>query len=140
MSKAFDKPVRLQKRVNKAKFKRSVLFELIRNYYNNLSIRQFKALRRVKNSKFFFGNLLTALETKIDIILFRLGFFNSTWEVKRYLKLGLVSINGEVVRTCHTIVPLFGIITIDKKLWMQIFKKLKVNLKKKVHLNVTCLT
>lgn len=69
----------------------------IRRFYGDLSVKYLKRICRVKNSKY----LIKSLENRLDINLYRLGFFNSIFESRQAILHNKVLVNGKRINFDH---------------------------------------
>jgi len=80
-----------------------VMSKKLKYFYGNLLHYQIKRIflaTKIQNSRcedsFFFN-----LERRLEVIFYRMGFFKSIWNVRQFVKQGVVQVNNKVVRS-HT--------------------------------------
>jgi len=78
-----------------------VMSKKLKYFYGNLLHYQIKRIflaTKIQNSRYedsFFFNL----ERRLEVIFYRIGFFKSIWNVRQFVKQGLVQVNNKVVRS-----------------------------------------
>lgn len=82
----------------------------LRRFYGDLGYKQFKRLCRVTPR----DTLIQTLESRLDINLYRLGFFSSIFESRQMITHGKVFVNGNKVNFDHYLLQLGDLIEFDK--------------------------
>lgn len=102
-----------QRLVNKQKFK---------SFYGNLSYNKLKTLYnniKQKNSFNLVDNLIILLESRLDVFLFRSGFFASIFEAKQWINHKKIKVNNNIIHTNNYILKTGDFIEIPENLKVQ---------------------
>ena len=104
-----------------------------RVYYGDMTIKKFrKYLQKVNTRRLDFeSKLCFLLESRLDILLFRLNFVKTPREAREYIKCKKVKINDKIVNTLNYQIYINDIITFDKNLSITFYENLLNNLEKK---------
>lgn len=104
-----------------------------RVYYGDMTIKKFrKYLQRVNTRRLDFeSRICFLLESRLDILLFRLNLVKTPREARQYLKLKKVKVNDQIVNTLNYQLYINDVITFDKKVSFSFIKQLLLKLKKK---------
>jgi ribosomal protein S4 len=131
-----------KKRLNK-KFRRKPLTmksriyyasRRLKYYYGNISKAKMGriALELRKKKQAIENCFFEKLETRLEVIFYKFNSFSSIWEVRQYVKHGLVTVNGKVIRGHNSEVKRYDIVSVisKKKLAFKknLFKRLKRNI------------
>ena len=73
--------------------------------------------------------MLSKLETRLDVIIYRLNFFKSIDTVKQFINHKNVSVNNKLVNKCSYEVNFYDIVSIKKKHHKKLLLSLWYNLK-----------
>jgi small subunit ribosomal protein S4 len=75
-------------------YKRLMTYRLFRKFYNNLKMKQLKALyQKWKGNEV---NFIKSLEKRLDMVLLRSGFINSIYEARQFINHKQVLVNGRI--------------------------------------------
>ena len=98
-----------------------------------MTIKKFrKYLQKINTRRLDFeSKICFLLESRLDILLFRLNFVKTPREAREYIKSNKIKINDNVVKSLNYQLYINDIITFDKKLSINFYKKLLLKLKKK---------
>jgi len=104
-----------------------------RVYYGDMTIKKFrKYLQKVNTRRLDFeSKLCFLLESRLDILLFRLNFVKTPREAREYIKCKKVKINDKIVNTLNYQIYINDIITFDKNLSINFYENILNNLEKK---------
>lgn len=104
-----------------------------RVYYGDMTIKKFrKYLQKVNTRRLDFeSKLCFLLESRLDILLFRLNFVKTPREAREYIKCKKVKINDKIVNSLNYQLYINDIITFDKNLSIHFYENLLNNLEKK---------
>ena len=131
MFKIFCFKYRYQIQIIKSLYRKSYL--QFRVYYGDMTIKKFrKYLQKVNTRRLDFeSKLCFLLESRLDILLFRLNFVKTPREAREYIKCKKVKINDKIVNTLNYQIYINDIITFDKNLSITFYENLLNNLEKK---------
>lgn len=104
-----------------------------RVYYGDMTIKKFrKYLQKVNTRRLDFeSKLCFLLESRLDILLFRLNFVKTPREAREYIKSKKVKINDKTINSLNYQLYINDIITFDKNLSINFYENLLNNLEKK---------
>lgn len=104
-----------------------------RVYYGDMTIKKFrKYLQKVNVRRLDFeSKICFLLESRLDILLFRLNLVKTPREAREYIQCNKIKINDKVVNKLNYQLYIYDIITFDKKLSVFFYKELLHKLKKK---------
>lgn len=104
-----------------------------RVYYGDMTIKKFrKYLQRINVRRIDFeSKICFLLESRLDILLFRLNFVKTPRQAREYIECNKIKINNKIVNKLNNQLYINDIITFDIKLSIIFYKKLLNNLKKK---------
>ena len=104
-----------------------------RVYYGDMTIKKFrKYLQKVNTRRLDFeSKLCFLLESRLDILLFRLNLVKTPREAREYIKCKKVKINDKVINSLNYQLYINDIITFDRNLSINFYKNLWKKLKKK---------
>jgi ribosomal protein S4 len=104
-----------------------------RVYYGNMTIKKFrKYLQKVNSRRLDFeSKICFLLESRLDIILFRLNLVKTPREARHYIKNRKIKVNDKPVNRVNHQLYLNDIITFDKELSVFFLENLLQNLKKR---------
>ena len=104
-----------------------------RVYYGDMTIKKFrKYLQKVNTRRLDFeSKLCFLLESRLDILLFRLNFVKTPREAREYIKCKKVKVNDKIINTLNYQLYINDIITFDKNLSINFYENLLNNLEKK---------
>lgn len=104
-----------------------------RVYYGDMTIKKFrKYLQKVNVRRLDFeSKICFLLESRLDILLFRLNLVKTPREAREYIQCNKIKINDKVVNKLNHQLYIYDIITFDKKLSILFYKELLNKLKKK---------
>lgn len=104
-----------------------------RVYYGDMTIKKFrKYLQKVNTRRLDFeSKLCFLLESRLDILLFRLNFVKTPREAREYIKCKKVKINDKTINSLNYQLYINDIITFDKNLSINFYENLLNNLEKK---------
>lgn len=104
-----------------------------RVYYGDMTIKKFrKYLQRVNVRRLDFeSKICFLLESRLDILLFRLNLVKTPREAREYIQCNKIKINDKVVNKLNHQLYIYDVITFDKKLSILFYKELLNKLKKK---------
>lgn len=107
-------------------------FKLLKYFYGFLTIIKFKNYQRkfIKsfNRRFLMERFFSKLEQKLDVILYRIGFFKNTIESHDFIIKGLIFVNYTKIYNKNLFLKPFDIISITKTLKKKIYINLIENL------------
>ena len=104
-----------------------------RVYYGDMTIKKFrKYLQKVNVRRLDFeSKICFLLESRLDILLFRLNLVKTPREAREYIQCNKIKINDKVVNKLNYQLYIYDIITFEKKLSVLFYKELLNKLKKK---------
>jgi len=104
-----------------------------RVYYGDMTIKKFrKYLQKINTRRLDFeSKICFLLESRLDILLFRLNFVKTPRESREYIKCGKIKINDNIVKLLNYQLYINDIITFDKDLSIIFYKNLLLKLEKK---------
>lgn len=104
-----------------------------RVYYGDMTIKKFrKYLQKVNVRRLDFeSKICFLLESRLDILLFRLNLVKTPREAREYIQCNKIKINDKIVNKLNYQLYIYDIITFDKKLSILFYKELLNKLKKK---------
>jgi small subunit ribosomal protein S4 len=104
-----------------------------RVYYGDMTIKKFrKYLQKVNVRRLDFeSKICFLLESRLDILLFRLNLVKTPREAREYIQCNKIKINDNVVNKLNHQLYIYDVITFDKKLSILFYKELLNKLKKK---------
>lgn len=104
-----------------------------RVYYGDMTIKKFrKYLQKVNVRRSDFeSKICFLLESRLDILLFRLNLVKTPREAREYIQCNKIKVNDKVVNKLNHQLYINDIITFDKKLSILFYKELLNKLKKK---------
>jgi len=104
-----------------------------RVYYGDMTIKKFrKYLQKVNVRRLDFeSKIYFLLESRLDILLFRLNLVKTPREAREYIQCNKIKVNDKVVNKLNHQLYINDIITFDKKLSVLFYKELLNKLKKK---------
>lgn len=104
-----------------------------RVYYGDMTIKKFrKYLQKVNTRRLDFeSKLCFLLESRLDILLFRLNFVKTPREAREYIKCKKIKVNDKIINTLNHQLYINDIITFDKNLSIYFYNYLLSNLEKK---------
>lgn len=104
-----------------------------RVYYGDMTIKKFrKYLQKINTRRLDFeSKLCFLLESRLDILLYRLNFVKTPREAREYIKCKKVKVNDKAVNKLNYQLYINDIITFDKNLSINFYENLLNNLEKK---------
>lgn len=104
-----------------------------RVYYGDMTIKKFrKYLQKINTRRLDFeSRLCFLLESRLDILLFRLNLVKTPREARQYIKCKKIKVNDKIINTLNHQLYINDIITFDKNLSFYFFKTLLLNLKER---------
>lgn len=104
-----------------------------RVYYGDFSIKKFKRyLQRVKTRRIDFASkIIFLLESRLDILLYRLNFFKNPREARNFVKGKKVLVNNQIINILNYQLYLNDVISLNLKYKKFFYKKVFTKLKKK---------
>lgn len=97
-----------------------------RVYYGDMTIKKFrKYLQKVNTRRLDFeSKLCFLLESRLDILLFRLNFVKTPRQAREYIRCKKIKINDKVINSLNYQLYINDIITFDKNLSKNFYKYL----------------
>lgn len=104
-----------------------------RVYYGDMTIIKFrKYLQKVNTRRLDFeSKICFLLESRLDILLFRLNFVKNPKEAREYIKCRKIKINDKIINTLNSQLYINDIITFEKELSIIFYKNLLLKLEEK---------
>jgi ribosomal protein S4 len=104
-----------------------------RIYYGDMTIKKFrKYLQRINKRRIdFISKVCFLLESRLDILLYRLNFVRNPREARKYIKLKKIKVNNKIISKLNHQVYINDIIYMNHDLTILFSKTLYLNLKKK---------
>jgi ribosomal protein S4 len=104
-----------------------------RVYYGDMTIKKFrKYLQKVNSRRLDFeSKICFLLESRLDILLFRLNLVKNPREARQYIKNKKIKVNDNIVNKINYQLYINDVITFDKELSTFFFKNLLLKLRKK---------
>jgi ribosomal protein S4 len=104
-----------------------------RVYYGDMTIKKFrKYLQKINTRRLDFeSKLCFLLESRLDILLFRLNFVKTPRVAREYIKCKKIKINDKIVTNLNHQLYINDSITFDKILSITFYENLLINLEKK---------
>ena len=104
-----------------------------RVYYGDMTIKKFrKYLQKINTRRLDFeSKLCFLLESRLDILLFRLNFVKTQRVAREYIKCKKIKINDKIVTNLNHQLYINDSITFDKILSITFYENLLINLEKK---------
>ena len=104
-----------------------------RVYYGDMTIKKFrKYLQKVNTRRLDFeSKICFLLESRLDILLFRLNLVKTPREARQYIKCRKIKVNDQVVNKINYQLYINDIITFEKELSISLFKNLLLKLEEK---------
>lgn len=104
-----------------------------RVYYGDMTIKKFrKYLQKVNVRRLDFeSKICFLLESRLDILLFRLNLVKTPREAREHIQCNKIKINDKIVNKLNHQLYIYDIITFDRKLSILFYKELLNKLKKK---------
>lgn len=134
----FNYPRTMQKKQRRKIYVKNYIVRLhdllrFRVYYGNMTIKKFrKYLQKVNSRRLDFeSKICFLLESRLDIILFRLNLVKTPREARHYIKNRKIKVNDKPVNRVNHQLYLNDIITFDKELSVFFLENLLQNLKKR---------
>ena len=134
----FNYPRIMQKKKRQKMFVRDYIVKLhdllrFRVYYGDMTIKKFrKYLQKVNTRRLDFeSKICFLLESRLDILLFRLNLVKTPREARQYIKCGKVRVNDQAVNKLNYQLYINDIITFEKELSIFFFKNLLLKLEEK---------
>ena len=119
----FNYPRIMQKKKRQKMFVRDYIVKLhdllrFRVYYGDMTIKRFrKYLQKVNTRRLDFeSKICFLLESRLDILLFRLNLVKTPREARQYIKCRRIKVNDQVVNKINYQLYLNDIITFEKEL------------------------
>ena len=134
----FNYPRIMQKKKRQKMFVKDYIVKLhdllrFRVYYGDMTIKKFrKYLQKVNTRRLDFeSKICFLLESRLDILLFRLNLVKTPKEARQYIKCRKIKVNDHVVNKLNYQLYINDIITFEKDLSIFFFKNLLLRLKEK---------
>ena len=134
----FNYPRIMQKKKRRKIFVRDYIVKLhdllrFRVYYGDMTIKKFRRyLQKVNTRRLDFeSKICFLLESRLDILLFRLNLVKTPREARQYIKCRKVKINDKFVNKLNYQLYINDIITFEKELSFSFFNKLLSKLEDK---------
>jgi small subunit ribosomal protein S4 len=111
----------------------------LRKFYGNISLKQFKKILKkgkILNPNSKLNTFLYILETRLDIMLYRLNLVNSIYQARQLISHKHILINGETINLAKHNIKFLDILTIDPKEKFNILNRVEIILKKKKFLPI----
>lgn len=104
-----------------------------RVYYGDMTIKKFrKYLQKVNTRRLDFeSKICFLLESRLDILLFRLNLVKTPREAREYIQCKKIKVNDNIVKNLNYQLYINDIITFDKKISDIFYKNLFLKLKNK---------
>lgn len=101
-----------------------------RVYYGDMTIKKFrKYLKKINTRRLDFeSKICFLLESRLDILLFRLNFVKNPREAREYIKCKKIKINDKIVINLNHQLYINDIISFEKNLSFTFYKTLLLNL------------
>ena len=101
----------------------------IRFYYGFFKEKQFKNIYKTakKHKSNFDKNLLSILESKLDIVIVKMGFAGSVFEAKQIINHKKVQVNGRIISNSSFFLKNSDVITIKNNIFIQEKSKVQNN-------------
>lgn len=131
--RGLKKKLKINQQVQTKKYKLSLKKkQLFRKYYGNQKEKQLRSIFKKLLHKYPKSNqiqlIINEFETRIDIILLRLGFVNNLIESQQLIKHGKILINGVIVKSLNVRVKKNDIISIHPQCKYIIYGKIAYKL------------
>lgn len=134
----FNYPRIMQKKKKRKLYVKDYIVRLhnllrFRVYYGDMTIKRFRRyLQRVNTRRLDFeSRICFLLESRLDILLFRLNLVKTPREARQYIKTKRVKVNNNIVNTLNYQLYINDVITFERKLSLEFFKELLLKLKEK---------
>lgn len=134
----FNYPRIMQKKRRQKLYIRNYIVRLhnllrFRVYYGDMTIKKFrKYLQRVNSRRLDFeSKIFFLLESRLDILLFRLNLVKSPREARQFIKCMKIKVNDKIVNSLNYQLYINDIITFEKSLSIFFFKNLLLKLEEK---------
>jgi small subunit ribosomal protein S4 len=104
-----------------------------RVYYGDMTIKKFrKYLQKINTRRLDFeSKICFLLESRLDILLFRLNLVKTPKQAKEYIQCKKIKVNDNIVKNLNHQLYINDIITFDNKISQIFYKNLFLKLKKK---------
>lgn len=104
-----------------------------RVYYGDMTIKKFRRyLQKVNTRRLDFETRICfLLESRLDILLFRLNLVKSPREARQFIKCKKIKVNDKIVNTLSQQLYINDVITFEKKLSLLFFQNLVLKLQQK---------
>lgn len=104
-----------------------------RVYYGDMTIKKFrKYLQKVNVRRLDFeSKICFILESRLDILLFRLNFVKTPREAREYIQCNKIRINNKIVNNLNHQLYIYDVITFEIKTSIHFYNELLNKLKKK---------
>jgi ribosomal protein S4 len=134
----FNYPRIMQKKKRRKLYVKNYIVRLhdllrFRVYYGDMTIKKFrKYLQKVNSRRLDFeSKICFLLESRLDILLFRLNLVKNPREARQYIKNKKIKVNDNIVNKINYQLYINDVITFDKELSTFFFKNLLLKLRKK---------
>jgi small subunit ribosomal protein S4 len=134
----FNYPRIMQKKKRQKMFIKDYIVKLhdllrFRVYYGDMTIKKFrKYLQKVNTRRLDFeSKICFLLESRLDILLFRLNLVKTPKEARQYIKCRKIKVNDQLVNKLNYQLYVNDIITFEKELSIFFFKSLLLKLEEK---------
>jgi small subunit ribosomal protein S4 len=108
---------------NRKKFRRLSMFAkrlktrfVVRKFASEMTVRQFRGyIKKATRGSFLFLKFLSLMERRIDFIVFRLNFFQTSAQARQAINHGNILLNGKICFFPSTQVKFYDIISVVNK-------------------------
>jgi ribosomal protein S4 len=104
-----------------------------RTYYGDFTIKKFKQyLKRINTRRIDYASkIIFLLESRLDILLYRLNFFKNPREARNFIKSKKILLNNNIINKLNYQLYINDVIDLNSKYKKYFFKRIKYRLKKK---------
>jgi len=89
---------------------------VVRKFASEMTVRQFRGyIKKATRGSFLFLKFLSLMERRIDIIVFRLNFFQTSAQARQAINHGNILLNGKICLFPSTQVKFYDIISVANK-------------------------